>query len=261
MAARAIWKGDLKLSSTKVPVKLYAAVQDKTVRFHILEQKSKFRVKQHMVEPDSGKEVSGDEIQKSFEVEPGTFVILDQAELAKLEPESSREIEISQFVPSAQIPPEYFERPYYLGPDGDQEGYFALTEALKKKGREGVARWVMRKQPYVGALRAVDDYLMLFTLRHGEEVLSARDLPKPSGRAPDKKELAMATQLVELLKGDFEPKDYKDEYRERVMDFVEKKAKGHKPRLQVVKSKKKTTSLNKVLSKSIEALKKQKVAA
>ena len=261
MATRAIWKGDLKLNSAKVPVKLYSAVQDKTVRFHILEQKSKTRVKQHMVESDTGKEVSSEEIQKGFEVEPGTFVILDQEELRQLEPESSREIEITQFVAPAQIPPEYFDRPYYLGPDGDQAAYFALAEALKNKEREGVVRWVMRKQTYVGAVRAVDDYLMLFTLRHAEEVLSAQDLPRPSGRAPEKKELAMATQLVELLKGDFEAKDYKDEYRERVMEFVEKKAKGHKPRLQLVQSKKRTTSLDRVLSKSIEALKKQQKKA
>jgi DNA end-binding protein Ku len=261
MAARAIWKGNLKLNSAKVPVKLYSAVQDQTVRFHILDQKSKMRVKQHMVEAETGKEVEAAEIQKGFEVEPGTFVILDKEELAKLEPEASREIEVTQFVPPSQIPPEYFDRPYYLGPDGDQAAYFALAAALQKKNREGVVRWVMRKQPYVGALRAVDDYLMLFTLRNAEEVLSAQDLPKPSGRAPDKKELAMATQLVELLKGEFDPKEYKDEYRERVMEFVEKKAKGHKPKLQLVRSKKKPASLDKVLSKSIEALKKQKKAA
>jgi len=261
MAARAIWKGELKLSSTKLPVKLYSAVQDRTVRFHILEQKSRTRVKQHMVDLDSGKEVPNEEIQKGFEVEPGTFVILEKEELAKLEPEASREIEITQFLPPSQIPPEYFDRPYYLGPDGDSAAYFAFAEALTKKEREGVARWVMRKQQYVGAVRAVDDYLMLFTLRNTEEVLSARDLPKPSGRAPDKKELAMATQLVELLKGEFDPKEYKDEYRERVMEFVEKKAKGHKPKLQLVKAKRKTISLDKVLSKSIEALKKKKKAA
>lgn len=261
MAARAIWKGELKINSTKVPVKLYSAVQDQTVRFHILEEKSKTRVKQHMVEPDSGKEVPAEEIQKGFEVQPGTFVILDKEELAKLEPEASREIEITQFVPPSQIPPEYFDRPYYLGPDGDQAAYFALVEALQRKEREGVARWVMRKQPYVGAIRSVDDYLMLFTLRNAEEVLSAKDLPKPSGRAPDKKELAMATQLIDLLKGEFDPKEYKDEYRERVMEFVEKKAKGHKPKLHLVKSKRKTAALDKVLSKSIEALKKQKKAA
>ena len=261
MAARAIWKGNLKLDSTKIPVKLYSAVQDQTVRFHILDEKSKTRVRQHMVQPDSGKEVPAGEIQKGFEVEPGTFVILDEKELASLEPEASREIKIEQFVPPKEIPPEYYDRPYYLGPDGDSEGYFALVEALQNKEKEAVVRWVMRKQPYVGAIRADNDYLVLYTLRNREEVLSAKDLPHPAGRAPDKKELSMAKQLVEMLKGEFDPKDYKDEYRERVMEFIEKKAKGHKPRLALVKSKKKAASLDKVLQKSLEALKKQKKAA
>ena len=261
MAARAIWKGNLKLDSTKVPVKLYSAVKDQTVRFHVLDVKSKTRVKQHMIDPDTGDEISKEEIQKGFEVEPGTFVILDEKELASLEPEASRDIEVEQFVPPKEIPPEYYDRPYYLAPDGDAAAYFALAEALKNKDREGVVRWVMRKQLYVGALRAEEDHLVLLTLRNAEEVLSAKDLPRPAGRAPDKKELNMAKQLVELLKGEFDPKDYKDEYRARVMEFVEKKAKGHKPRLQLVKSKKHSTSLDKVLSKSIEALKKQKKAA
>jgi DNA end-binding protein Ku len=260
MTARAIWKGELKLNSTKVPVKLYSALKDQSVRFHILDEKSKTRVKQHMVGPENGKEVTNEEIQKGFEVEPGTFVILEPEELEKLEPEASREIEIKQFVPPDEIPPEYYDRPYYLGPDGDQTAYFALAEALKNKQREGVARWVMRKQPHVGALRAENDHLVLFTLRHAEEVLSAKDLPRPAGRAPDKKELSMAKQLVELLKGEFDPKEYKDEYRQRVMEFVEKKAKGHKPKLHLVKTKRKTTSLDKVLSKSIETLKKKKAA-
>ena len=119
----------------------------------------------------------------------------------------------------------------------------------------------MRKQPYVGALRVHDDHLVLFTLRTSEEVLSAKDLPRPAGRAPDKKELSMAKQLVELLKGEFNPKDYQDEYRARVMEFVEKKAKGHAPKLRLVKSKRKAASLDKILSKSIESLKKEKRAA
>ena len=261
MSARAIWKGELKLDSTRIPVKLYSAVQDQTVRFHILEEKSKARVKQHMVEADSGKEVPREEIQKGFEVEPGTFVIVEDEELAKLEPEASREIEVKEFVPPKAIPPEFYDRPYYLGPDGDVTAYFALAQALQNQEREGIARWVMRKQAYVGAVRAQDDYLVLYTLRHVEEVLSAKDLPRPAGRAPDKKELSMARQLVELLKGEFDPKDYQDEYRERVMEFIEKKARGHKPKLQLVKTKRKTTSLDSVLSKSIEKLKKEKKAA
>ncbi len=261
MTARAIWKGDLKLDSIKVPVKLYSAVQNQTVRFHILDEKSKTRVKQHMIDADSGEEVPTEEIQKGFEVEPGTFVILTDEELESLEPKASREIAITQFVPPVAITPEFYDRPYYLGPDGDQAAYFALAEALSNKEKEGVARWVMRKQPYVGALRAEGNHLVLFTLRHAEEVLSAKNLPKPGGRAPDKKELSMARQLVELLEGEFKPEDYQDEYRARVMEFIEKKAKGHAPRLRLVKTKRQAASLDKVLSKSIEALKKQKRAA
>src|SRR6185437_8745759 len=188
MAARAIWKGDLKLDSTKVPVKLYSAVQDQTVRFHILDVKSKHRVKQHMVEADSGEEVANEEIQKGFEVDPGRFVILDEKELASLEPKASREIKVEQFIPPAEIPPEYYDRPYYLGPDGDSAAYFALAEALQNQEKEAVVRWVMRKQLYVGAIRVDNDYLVLYTLRNAEEVLSTKDLPRPAGRAPDKKE-------------------------------------------------------------------------
>jgi DNA end-binding protein Ku len=260
MAARAIWKGELKIDSTRVPVKLYPALKDQAVRFHILDERTRTRVKQHMINPDSGEEVAREEIQKGFEVEPGTFVLLDEKELESVEPKAGREIEIKHFVPPSAIAPEFYDRPYYLGPDGDQAAYFALAEALLKKDREGVAHWVMRKQPYVGALRAQDDYLMLFTLRSADEVLSAKDLPRPASPAPDKKELSMAKQLIEMLRGEFDPKDYQDEYRERVMEFVEKKAKGHAPKLRLVKSKRRAASLDKVLSKSIEALKKKRAA-
>ncbi len=261
MAARAIWKAELKVDSSKIRVKLYSGMQDKTVRFHLLEEKSKTPVKQHMVDAETGEEVPSEEIQKGFEVEPGTFVILDDEELETLEPKASREIEITRFVSPDEIAPEYYDRPYYLGPDADESQYFALAEGLQKQEKEGIARWVMRKQPYVGALRAEDGHLVLFTLRNAEEVLSAKDLPHPSGRVPDKKELKMAEQLVEMLKDEFDPKDYKDEYRERVIEFIEKKAKGHRPKLRLVKTKRKPADLEKVLSKSIESLKKEKRAA
>ena len=261
MAARAIWKGSLKVGSSDVPVKLYSAVQDQTVRFHILDQRSRARVKQHMIDPESGDEVTNDKVQKGFEVEPGTFVIIDEAELEKLKPKASRNIEVTEFVPVKAIPPEFYDRPYYLGPDGNESSYFALAEALKNQEKEGVARWVMRNQQYVGALGTSGDYLVLFTLRHPEEVLSARDLPRPAGRAPDKREVNMAKQLVSLLEGEFNPADFKDEYRERVMEFVEQKAKGKAPRLRPIKTKRGTASLENVLSKSIQSLKKEKRAA
>ena len=261
MAARAIWKGELKIGSSKVPVKLYSGVMDKSVHFHILDDKHLGRVKQHMVNPATGDEVPAEEIQKGYELEPGKFVLLADEELEKLEPKPSREIEITEFVPSDAISQQWYERPYYLGPDGDQNAYFALAEALNNQEREGIAHWVMRKKNYAGALRAEGDYLLLLTLRNAEEVIAARDLPKPAGRAPTPKEMNMATQLVELLQGEFNAKDYKDEYRERVMEFLEKKAKGKKPKLHVVKSKRKVTSLDSMLAKSVASLRKGKRAA
>lgn len=258
MAARAIWKANLKLGKTSIPVNMYSAVVDKTVRFHILDERSESRVKQHMVIPDTNKEVPNDEIQKGYQVEPGVFVILTKDELAKLQPKQSRDIGILRFVSPETISSLWYDRPYYLGPDGNESAYFALVDALANKEKEGIARWVMRGKEYVGALRAQDDYLMLVTLRHAEEVVSAEDLPAPGGRALDKKEIGMAKQLVELLEGDFDPKEFRDEYRERVVEFIEQKAKGKKPRLQAVKSKKATPSLGTALSKSIARLKKQK---
>ena len=261
MAARAIWKGEIKIGTTKVPVKLYSAITDRTVRFHILEDKHRTRVKQHMVTQDHGEEVPNTEIQKGYEVEPGKFVILSEKDLDSLNPEPSREIEISEFLPPEKISQQYYERPYYLGPDGDVKDYFALAEALSKREREGIATWVMRNKPYSGALRADDGYLMLYTLRTADEVISAAELPKPIGREPSKKEVEMAKHLISLLEGEFNPADYKDEYRKRVTEFVERKAKGHAPRLSSVKSKRKTTSLDSALAKSIATLKKGKRAA
>jgi DNA end-binding protein Ku len=261
MAARAIWKGQIKIGSTKVPVKLYSAVQDRTVRFNILDDRHKMRVKQHMIDPDSGEEVPTEEIQKGYEIEPGRFVILTASDLEALQPTASRDIEIEEFVDQDEISQQWFERPYYLGPDDGAKDYFALAEALNNQEKEGIAHWVMRNKYYSGVLRSIDDYLYLFTLRDAKEVISADDLPKPSGAAPTQKELTMAKQLVEMLRGDFNAADYKDEYRERVEKFIEQKAKGRAPRLQAVKTKRKSDNLNAALAKSLAALKKGKRAA
>jgi len=261
MPARAIWKGKLKLGATNIPVAMYSAVVDKNIRFHILEEHGRTRVKQHMVNRETGKEVPADEIQKGYEIEPGTFVILEEDELEKLKPEASRDIEIVHFIAPDHIDSQWYDRPYYLGPDGDVKNYFALAEALTNQDKEGIAEWVMRGKEYVGALRAEDGYLMLVTLRHAEEVVAAEELPSPGGRTLDKKELNMAKQLVELLEGEFDPAEFRDEYRDRVTAFIETKAKGRAPKLRAIRSKRAQSSLGPALSKSIAALKKEKVAA
>ncbi len=258
MAARAIWKGVLHVGSSKLPVKLYSAVQDRAVHFHILDAEKHERVKQRMVVPETGKEVPREEIRRGLEVEPGTFVTFSEEELAKFEPPESRDIEVTRFVPPEQINHQWYERPYYLGPDEDADSdYFALAKALGSTGREGVARWVMRKKTYTGALQARDNYLLLVTLRHADEVLSAKELPQPAGRALDPREIQMAQQLVSVLEDEFRPEDFRDEYRDRVMQFIEAKAKGQKPKLQVMKAKKGTTSLLDALAASLEGAKKK----
>jgi DNA end-binding protein Ku len=210
MSARAIWKGVVKIGANKVPVKLYSAVQDRSVHFHILDTSKKQPIKQRMVAPENEEEVPKENIQRGLEVEPGTFVVLDEDELARLEPKASRDIEITRFVPAARINHQWYERPYYLGPDGDSSAYFALANALERSEREGVARWVMRDKQYIGALNVKDGYLVLVTLRHADEVIAANQLPKPGGRALDDREIQMARQLVAALEDEFRPEDYYD---------------------------------------------------
>ena len=253
MSPRGIWNGKIELGRSKLPVKLYSAVEEHGVHFHLLEKRTHSRVKQHMVNPDTGKEVRNDEIRKGFEIEPDTFVIVDEADLGKIEPEASDIIQVPHFLPEGKISPQYYDRPYYLGPDGDAKSYFALAEALAKKEREGLARWVMRKKHYTGALRSRDGYLLLIVLRHAEEVLSAKDLDPPPGKAPDQRKIKMAEQLIATLEDEFRPEDYSDEYRERVLKYIEAKAKGRKPRLEAISTRGATKSLEEALAASLKA--------
>lgn len=264
MAARAIWKGSLQLGRTELPVKVYSAVEDRGVHFHLLEKKTHARVKQHMVNPGNGKEVRNDEIRKGYEIAPDTFVIVKDEELQKLEPEASTAIELASFLPEGKIGHQYYDRPYFLGPDGDSKTYFALAEALERREREGLARWVMRKKEYVGALRSHEGYLLLITLRHAEEVLTAREIGAPPAKAPDPREVKMAEQLVAVLEDDFHAEDYSDEYRERVMKHIEAKAKGRKPKLEALpKPGREPKSLMDALAASLKAQgpKKEKAVA
>lgn len=229
MAARAIWKGVIRFGDVELPVKLYSAVQDQKVHFRLLDEDASGRVKQQMVAPASGEAVPREEVRRGFEADPGVFVVLDDEEVEALLPEPSRDIEVTRFVPEAEIDHRWYDRPYYLGPDGGDDvarDYFALAEALGKRGREGVARWTMRNKEYVGALRPEGDYLALVSLRYAGEVIPTSALEAPGGRELDPKEVAMAKQLVEALADDFEAESYRDEYRDRVLELIEAKAEG-----------------------------------
>lgn len=255
MAARAIWKGVLHVGTHKLPVKLYSAVQERGVHFRLLHEKLRAPVKQQLVDPTTDEIVPYGEVQRGFAVPEG-FVVLKKEELDSLAPEPSRDISLSRFVPTQKLGPEWLVRPYFIGPDGEEESYFALAQALIEADEEGIVHWVMRGHEYSGVLRGVDGYLMLITLRHADEVIKREELPKPQGRAHSEKELKMAEQLIAAYEDAFDPEQYQDEYRERVLTFVEAKAKGKKPKLKKPVTKSEETKLSDALEKSLAGLKK-----
>jgi len=231
MAARAMWKGIVRFGGERVPVKLYAAVEDTVVRFRLLHATDQAPVKQALVNPETDEVVPFQDSRRAYRTPEGDLVVFRDEELATLEPESSRDIEILQFLPQQVIDHRWYLRPYYLGPeDGARDAYFALIEALERTGREGLARWVMRRKAYLGALRLHAGYPMLVALRHADEIVAVDDLEVPAGRAADERELAMARQLIDMLAADFVPEEYHDEYRARVRELIATKTSGGRVR-------------------------------
>lgn len=257
MAARAIWKGVVHVGTLKVPVKLYSAVQDRTVHFRLLHKTDKEPVKQQLISSATGEPVEYSEVRKAFPVTRGRLVMLEKEELETLEPEDSRDIEITRFVSIGAIDHRWYERAYYLGPDGSAKAYFAAAAALEKKKKEGVARWVMRDRSYVGSLRVEQGYLMLITLRHAEEIIAADALKPPGGRALQQREIQMAEQLLEALHDELDPAQFRDEYRARVMDLIETKAAGKKPKVVKFRPKKETDDVTDALAASLAGMKKK----
>lgn len=272
MAARAIWKGVITFGAISVPVKLYSAVEDRHVHFKLLHKKDQSPVKQAMVNPETDEVVPYDQIRRAYHTGEGEQVLFTQEELSSIKPDAqfdggcdkadkdkankkSREIDILKFLPQKEIDHRWYERPYYLGPDGSEDRYAALTEALALSEREGLAHWVMRKKEYYGALRLYQGYLMLMTLRYADQVVPASELEPPKGKALDKRELEMARQLINMLDAEFEPEEYQDDYRHRVLELIEKKQQGKRVPRSPARKKKPSEDLSQALEASLKGLK------
>lgn len=260
MSARAIWKGTILLGKHEVPVKMYSAVQDRAVHFHLLARKDHARVEQQIVRKDTGKEVAKEDRRKALPLENGQAVILQPEELESVVPPASRDIHLCRFVPAALLTDQWFDRPYLLGPDGDGGAYFALARAVADQEVNGIARWVMRNKRYLGALRAEGDYLLMITLRRTEQVLRLPAIQPAKSRAPTEAELKLAAQLVESISGDFEPESWQNEYRERLRELVAAKAHGDKIRPFKPRPRPEAGSLADALRASIATTREQKVA-
>jgi DNA end-binding protein Ku len=223
-----MWKGALELGRISVPVKLYAAVQERDVHFRLLHAKDRVPVRQEWFDPASDEAVERDAVRRGLEIEDGVFVVMEEDELESVAPEPSRSIELTRFVPRAAVDVSWFERPYFLGPDGASEDYFALAEALGASERLGIARWVMRGRRYFGALDAREGRLALISLHAASEVVPVDALPRPSGPTPSPAERKLGEQLVATLDGPFEPDALTDDYRASVEKLVAAKRTGKK---------------------------------
>jgi DNA end-binding protein Ku len=260
MPARAIWKGELKLGKHNVGVKFYSAIEDRSVHFHLLHDKDKAPVEQHIVRKDTGKDVPKEEMRKAFAVGPNTAVILQPDELEELVPPESRDIELLRFVPTDALGDQWYERPYYLGPDGQTDDYFAFADAMARKELIGIARWVMRKKRYLGAISVVDGYLVMTTLRRAEQVVSFSGVEPAASATPQANEFKLAEQLVKSIEADFDPQQWQNDYRERLYKLIEAKARGEKIKPVPVKKKRAEGSLADSLKASLAAAKEKKVA-
>jgi DNA end-binding protein Ku len=227
--ARAIWSGAISFGLVNIPVKLFSAVSKKTVRFHQIDAESGARVRQKRVGPDD-EEIAYEQIVKGYEIGPDRYVTITPEELDGLAPDKTRTIDIEDFVDLEEIDPIYYDHPYYLAPDtGAAKAYQLLVDAMEDAGKVAIARVVIRSKENLVAIRPRDGVLAMETMLFADEVVPTDSLDEMTTDATVKtteRELTMARQLIDSLSSDFEPEKYHDEYRERVLDLIERKAQG-----------------------------------
>ena len=232
-----MWSGAISFGLVNVPVKLYSAVSRKTVRFHQLNGKTGHRVAQKRVDSATGDEVNYEDIVKGYELTKDRYVVITPDELETLDPEKSRTIDIEDFVDLADIDPVYYDHPYYLVPDkGATKAYGLLLNAMEQSGKVAVARVVLRSKEHLVAIRpAPGNVLTMETMLFADEVVAPEeldDLPEGKELKASDRELTMAQQLIDSLSSDFEPGKYRDEYREKVLELIERKASGEEIAVQ-----------------------------
>lgn len=231
--ARAIWSGSINFGLVNIPIKLVTAIREKEIRFNQLHAKDGARIKYKKVCAKDGDEVPNDEIVKGYEIVAGQYVTLTDEELEAADPKRTRAVEIEDFVDQVEIDPMYYDKPYFLVPDKNaHKAYRLLLEALVETDKVGIARMVMHDKEHVVAIRAKEGALVMETMYFHDEIVPVsslkEDLESDVAGPADKRQVALAQQLIESLSAEFEPKKYKDHHRERVQEIIEKKAKGKK---------------------------------
>jgi DNA end-binding protein Ku len=228
--ARPVWSGTISFGLVNVPVKAFTAVRDHDVHFNQLDKKTGSRIRNRKVAEESGDEVDASDIELGYEVRKGRYVTFDRDELDDLRPASTRAIEVSDFVALDDVDPIYYERTYWLVPDGDaaKKAYQLLLAAMEERQRVAIGTVVMRNKQYLAAIRPLDGVLAMSTMRFADEIVPRADVDGlPARRSkPEPKMLEMATQLVDSLSGDWKPEQYRDTYADELRRRIEAKDRG-----------------------------------
>jgi DNA end-binding protein Ku len=227
MPPRAIWTGTISFGLVNVPVRMYSAVKERDVHFNLLHEPDGSHIGYRKICKAEDKPVPDDEIVKAFEVKKGEFVPVTDEDFDAVEAGlGGHTIEISDFVPYDDIDPISFERTYYLGPqDGSEKVYALLREAMERSGLAGIGRYVMRDKQHLGALRIRERTITLEQLYFADEIRPVDDIA-PTGVRVGKRELEMATNLIDQFTASWDPERYRDEYRKRLLEVIRAKQKG-----------------------------------
>jgi DNA end-binding protein Ku len=254
---RAIWTGSIGFGLVNIPVKMYSAVEESTLDLDMLDKKDHANIRFKRVNENTGKEVAWQNIVRGYLLND-RYVVLDDSDFEKASPEKSKHIEITQFVDEKEIDSTYFETPYYLEPEkSGGRAYTLLRDALEKTGKAGVGIFVMHKREHVCIIKAIDDAIVVNRIRFPQEIRSPKDLKIPAGKSKPN-EIKMAVNLIDQLTQPFDPKQYKDDYSDKLMKIIRAKAKGKKlpfKPMKVVHSK--TQDLMEQLKSSLTSSKKK----
>jgi DNA end-binding protein Ku len=229
---RATWKGAIAFGLVNIPVELYTAVSSSEgrVKFRQLHQKDLAPIKYDRVCTKEEKSVPYEEIVKGYEYTKGKYVIMEEEDFRAAAIESSKAIDIQEFVKEEEIDPRYFETPYYLLPQkGGEKAYALLREAIKKTGRVAIGNVTMRSNSmHFVAIKVVENALVLEIMRYADELVDTSSFEFPGGDQVRPAELTMAEQLVTTMAGEFEPEKYSDKYKDNLMEIINAKLKGQK---------------------------------
>lgn len=230
MPPRSIGSGAISFGLVSIPVKLYLAASSESPSFNLLHARCGNRIRQQRFCPACNTVVEREDLIRGYEVSKDQYIQVTDEELKALEGEASEEIEIAEFVPLAKVDPIYFERSYYLGPDrGGEKAYRLLADTMAQVGKVALAKFVLRGKENLVIVRSAHNGLVLHTMYFADEVRNFDEIAKGESAKISEAESQLAVRLIEELStGDFEPDKYEDEYSQRVLDLVDKKAEGQK---------------------------------